>query len=327
MTPTARDQVRANDFDEAVLASTGDSLRCADVSTVQVHVGLKCNLQCVHCHVASNPWRKEVMNWATMELVIKAAQRAGARLVDITGGAPEMNPDFRRFVSAVCDLGIEVLVRTNLTILLEPGYEDMPAFFQEHGVKLVASLPCYLEENVDAQRGAGVFKDSIAAIRLLNQRGYGREAGLPLTLVYNPVGPHLPSDQRGLEEDYRAQLRERFAIEFSGLICITNMPIGRYLGDLKKRGALASYRELLRTSFNPATVEGLMCRHQINVDWDGRIYDCDFNLALSMPVDHGAPTHVRDFDPVVHARRRVVTGNHCFGCTAGRGSSCGGALA
>ena len=319
-------KVAHNDFDTAVRNATGDDLHCADVSTIQVNVGLRCNLQCVHCHVASNPWRKEEMDWETMAMVVDSARRTGAKLVDITGGAPEMNPHFRRFVSELSELGVATMVRTNLTILLEDGFEDLPAFFKQHEVQLVASLPCYLQDNVDTQRGDGVFKGSVEAIKMLNEQGYGREAGLPLTLVYNPVGPHLPPDQGELERAYREQLKDRFDIEFTNLICIANMPIGRYVGDLKKQGKLTDYLQLLRDAFNPGTIEGLMCRHQINVDWDGNIYDCDFNLALKLTVDHGAPTHIRDFDPQVHAERRIVTGNHCFGCTAGKGSSCGGAL-
>jgi radical SAM/Cys-rich protein len=315
-----------NDFDLEVKQTTGDNLHCADISTIQVNIGLKCNLQCVHCHVASSPKRKEMMSWETMELIVEAVKKTNCKTVDITGGAPEMNTHFRRFVEVLDKIGVSVMVRTNLTILLEPGMERMPEFFKEHHVQLVASLPCYLQENVDHQRGEGVFEGSVKAIRLLNAIGYGIDPDLPLSLVYNPVGPHLPPDQSSLEGDYRAELKARYELSFTRLITITNMPIGRYVGDLKKQKKYHEYMRLLRESFNPSTLEGLMCRHQINVDWDGNIYDCDFNLALKMSVEHGAPTHIRDFDPVAHAGRRIVTGNHCFGCTAGSGSSCGGAL-
>ena len=315
-----------NEFDKEIHDSTGDHLRCADISTIQVNIGLRCNLQCVHCHVASSPHRKEMMSWRTLEHVIEAARRIDCKLIDITGGAPELHPDLCRFIEAVDALGIPVMVRTNLTVLLEDAMRSMPRFFADRRVQLVASLPCYLEDNVDRQRGAGVFKESIEAIRVLNAVGYGAHADLPLTLVYNPVGPHLPPDQGGLETDYREQLADRFGIVFTRLITITNMPIGRYIGDLKKRKKHEEYMQLLKDSFNPNTIDGLMCRHQINVDWDGYIYDCDFNLALKMAVDHGAPDHISNFDPVVLARRRIVTGKHCFGCTAGSGSSCGGAL-
>jgi radical SAM/Cys-rich protein len=223
-------------------------------------------------------------------------------------------------------MNIPVMVRTNLTVLLTPGMDLMPLFFREHGVQLVASLPCYLEENVDRQRGVGVYEKSVQAIQLLNEIGYGKEKDLRLSLVYNPVGPHLPPSQTALEVDYRRELKARYDIDFTNLFTIANMPIGRYIGDLRKQNKLDDYMRLLKESFNPATIDGLMCRHQINVDWEGNIYDCDFNLALNMCVDHGAPTHIRDFDPETHATRRIVTGNHCFGCTAGCGSSCGGAL-
>jgi radical SAM/Cys-rich protein len=315
-----------NQFDERVRAATADDLRCQDVSTIQVNIGLKCNLRCVHCHVSSSPLRKEMMNWENLELAIDAAKRIRCKLVDVTGGAPELHPDLPRFIEILDEAGIAVMVRTNLTVLLEPGMETMPAFFRDHRVQLIASLPCYLETNVDGQRGEGVFRGSVDAIRRLNGVGYGSDPDLPLSLVYNPVGPHLPPDQARLEADYRRELSKRFDIVFSKLITITNMPIGRYVGVLKKEGKLREYTELLERSFNAATLDDLMCRHQINVDWQGNIYDCDFNLALKLLVDHGAPTHIRDFDPAIHATRRIVTGNHCFGCTAGAGSSCGGAL-
>jgi radical SAM/Cys-rich protein len=315
-----------NPFDVKIEEATGDFLHGVEISTVQVNIGLVCNLQCVHCHVASSPFRKEMMAWENLERVIEVARRVQPERVDITGGAPEMHPDFRRFVEQLRKAGIAVMVRTNLTILLEEGMEDLPVFFRDHQVELVASLPCYQQANVDGQRGEGVFEGSIEAIRILNGIGYGRKPDLPLSLVYNPVGPHLPPDQTELEADYRRELGERFGIAFTRLIAIANMPIGRYLSVLKKAKKLDEYRELLRGSFNPRTIGRLMCRHQINIDWDGYIYDCDFNLALHLPVDHGTPTHIRDFDPDLHAKRRIVTGAHCFGCTAGSGSSCGGAL-
>ena len=253
--------------------------------------------------------------------------KTNAKLVDVTGGAPEMHPFFRRFVKNLRGKGVPVLVRTNLTILLQPGFETMPNFFQEQQVQLCASLPCYLEENVDQQRGVGVFEDSIKALKLLNSFGYGMEAHLPLNLVYNPVGPTLPPDQSKLETDYKNHLKSEYGIEFSNLLAIANMPIGRFRRDLKRENKLEPYNKLLRDSFNSATLDGLMCRRQINVAWDGRLYDCDFNLALNLPVGNGFPQHISDFDPVVFARRRIMTGFHCFGCTAGSGSSCGGALA
>ena len=261
-----------------------------------------------------------------MEHVIAAAEKVDAKLVDITGGAPEMHPQFRRFVRTVRGKGFPVLVRTNLTILLEAGYESFPAFFREQTVQLCASLPCYMEENVDAQRGTGVFEDSITALQRLNSYGYGIQPHLPLNLVYNPVGPTLPADQSELERDYREELRSEYGIEFTHLLTIANMPIGRFRSDLKREDQLEGYNQLLRDSFNSATLDGLMCRHQINIGWDGRMYDCDFNLALKLPVEKGLPQHIKDFDPELFAHRRIVTGNYCFGCTAGSGSSCTGAL-
>lgn len=315
-----------NEFDVKVAEATGGPLRAEKISIVQVNIGLVCNQQCVHCHVAASPKRKERMSWETMGHVLNVAREVDCTLLDITGGAPEIHPDFRRFVVSAREAGHPVQVRTNLTVLTESGYADMPAFLKRNGVRLVASLPCYLEENVNRQRGDGVYKRSVEAIRALNDIGYGRDAELALDLVYNPAGPHLPPDADGLEADYHRELRERHGIEFSRLITITNMPIGRFLGDLKRRKKAEDYLQLLRDAFNPATVDGLMCRHQINVDWDGYMYDCDFNLALKMKINHGMPTHVKDFDPAIHGRR-IHTGKHCFGCTAGRGSSCGGALA
>jgi radical SAM/Cys-rich protein len=261
-----------------------------------------------------------------MELVLNAARKVRARLVDITGGAPEMNPHFRRFVAALSDEDIDVQVRTNLTILLEPGYEDLIPYMAARKVRLVASLPCYLEQNVDAQRGQGVYEGSIRAIQQLNSHGYGLVDELPLDLIYNPLGPVLPPDQERLEEDYRRELDRRFGIRFTRLHTLTNMPIGRYRAVLRQQKKDAEYQWLLERAFNPRTLEGLMCRHQISVDWNGAMYDCDFNLAVRLPVNHGAPTHIRDFDPDKLAQRRISTAGHCFGCTAGCGSSCGGAL-
>jgi radical SAM/Cys-rich protein len=238
-----------------------------------------------------------------------------------------MNPNFRRFVLALKEMGPAVQVRTNLTILLEPGMEEMAPFLRDNEVRLVASLPCYLEENVRAQRGPEVYERSVEAIRMLNGLGYGREPRLPLNLVYNPGGPKLPPPQVELEQDYRRELDERFGIFFSSLLTITNMPIGRFGAQLKSQGTRADYMNLLRESFNPSTAESIMCRRQLSVAWDGTLYDCDFNLALGMPVDHGAPNHIRNFRASDLERRRIVTGEHCFGCTAGAGSSCGGALA
>ena len=312
----------ATGFDESV----GQPLHGLSIETVQVNIGLKCNLACHHCHVESSPKREEQMDWPTMIHVLDAGQRAGASTIDITGGAPEMHPHFRAFVNEALARGFHVMVRTNLTIMLHAGYEDMPRFFAERGVHLVASLPCYLPNNVDKQRGRHVYRDSIEVIQRLNAVGYGREGGPVLDLVYNPLGPSLPPDQAKLEQAYREALDREYGIHFTSLYAITNIAIGRFLHDLERDGKAVAYQQLLRDAFNPGTLDGLMCRHQLHVGWDGAMYDCDFNFALNLPVT-GAARHVRDFEPGSFRGRRIATGEHCFACTAGAGSSCGGALA
>jgi radical SAM/Cys-rich protein len=262
-----------------------------------------------------------------MAQVLGAVRAAGASLVDITGGAPEMHSDFRWFVDAALALGARVMVRTNLTILLEPGYTDLPAWFAARRVHLVASLPCYTQANVDAQRGRGTFDGSVAALRLLNAAGYGVRQDLPLDLVYNPGGMGLPGPQASLEAEYRRRLAEDWGLAFSRLLTITNMPIGRFARDLERDRKLRPYVETLAQAFNVATIEGLMCRHQVHVAWDGRLHDCDFNYALGMGTDPSGGVHISEFEPSRFLSRRIVTADHCFGCTAGAGSSCGGALA
>jgi len=327
ISPELLRQDGVNEFDER--ATDGDKLglfSAPKLQVIQVNIGLKCNLTCVHCHVNSSPYRKEEMDWETMEAILRLAKSLACETVDITGGAPEMNPHFRPFVEALRQEDIEVLVRTNLTILLEPGYEDLPEFFRRHRVELAASLPCYLEENVDKQRGKGVYHDSIKVIQKLNDLGYGVKSELILNLVYNPIGPVLPPNQSELEKDYRRELMDRFGIRFTHLHIITNVPIGRFRGDLRRHKKLDAYMDLLRQSFNPHTVEHLMCRHQVSIGWDGTIYDCDFNLALHWSTGAGVSRNVRDADPKTLVNRRIVTGDHCYACTAGAGSSCGGAL-
>ena len=315
-----------NDFEKQVADTEGDGLHSLRIEILQVNLGLRCNQQCVHCHLEASPDRTEIMEWATMELVLEAARGSRAQLVDLTGGAPELNPHFCRFVKALRKEKHQVQVRTNLTVLLEPGTEEVPELLQEHKIRLVASMPCYLEENVCAQRGKGAYGKSIEAIKQLNALGYGSNPDLPLNLVYNPGGAFLPPSQSALEEDYRRELGSRFGITFTRLLTITNMPLGRFRMQLHRQNQERNYIELLRKSFNPQTIEGLMCRHQLSVGWDGTLYDCDFNLALRLPVDHGAPDHITSFDLIDLAKRRIVTGDHCFGCTAGSGSSCCGAL-
>ena len=316
-----------NAFEQKLTERSRSGLHASGIDVLQVNVGLKCNQQCRHCHLKASPARTEMMEWSTMELILECARRVKPRLVDITGGAPELNPNLRRFVEALRAAGTDVQVRTNLTVLLEPGMEDMPTFFRDNKVALVASMPCYLEENVRAQRGPGIYEKSIEAIKKLNALGYGMDPELVLNLVYNPGGPSLPSPQKGLEIAYKLELGVHSGIEFTRLLTITNMPIGRFGDELRRQGRDDEYMKLLKDSFNPETVECVMCRSQIAIGWDGTLYDCDFNQALGLPVDHGAPNHIRNFDPSALVERRIVTGDHCFGCTAGSGSSCGGSLA
>lgn len=316
-----------NDFELRVAAPDQDGLCASGIDIIQTNVGLRCNQACVHCHLKCSPDRIETMDWPVFERIIEISRDVRPSLVDITGGSPELNPHLRRFIEALRRDGHTVQSRTNLTVLLEPGLEDIAEFFRDRQVQLVASMPCYLEENVCAQRGDGAYRRSIEGLRLLNSLGYGIDPALSLRLVYNPGGPFLPPGQSDLEADYRRELGERFDIAFTRLLTIANMPIGRFGRTLRDSGQMEEYMDLLRQAFNPGTVDGLMCRHQVSIAWDGTLYDCDFNLALGMSVNHGAPDHVARFDSSLLGGRRIVTGSHCFGCTAGQGSSCGGALA
>jgi len=313
-------------FDQSVHLAQGDLLRAAEVRVIQANLGLRCNLQCRHCHVEASPERPELMGWSVMTAIVRLASALHGCLVDLTGGAPELHPAFRRFVTTLREAGIAVQVRTNLTVFDETGQADTPEFLAHHQVRLVASLPCYRDENVVAQRGGGVFQRSLAALRRLNALGYGRRDELPLNLVYNPSGPFLPPEQPTLEADYRRTLRTCHGVEFSRLLTIANMPMGRFLKDLDARGKTDGYRALLHESFNPLTLSGLMCRHQICVAWDGRLADCDFNLVLGLGLAPRMPQQVDELQPGMLRGRRIVTGEHCFACTAGHGSSCGGAL-
>ena len=267
------------------------------------------------------------MSWETMERVVRLAGQVKPKMVDITGGAPELNAHLREFILALRRAGFPVQVRTNLSAMDEPGLTDYPEFFAENEIGLVASLPCYLEENVSRMRGGQCFAKSVSVLRRLNELGYGDNEKLTIDLVFNPaVGPNLPPCQTALEKDYKREMQARYGIVFNRLLTITNVPIGRYMDELKEKGQDGQYMALLTQSFNPATVDGLMCRHQVNIGWDGRLYDCDFNQALGLPVNHGAPDRIEDFDLAQMVHRQVVTGKHCFACTAGAGSSCGGAI-
>lgn len=294
---------------------------------LQVNVGKLCNLTCVHCHVNAGPKRKEIMTRETIDRVIQWFARTEIPTVDITGGAPEMIPDFRYFIERAKTLtpSRHVIDRCNLTILLEPGYDDLPQFLARHEVEIIASMPCYTPENVNAQRGEAVFENSIKALQILNSLGYGSD--LPLHLVYNPVGAFLPGPQLELEADYKRELKEHFGVFFNHLYSITNLPIARFASYLRHHNKLEEYMQLLVENFNPATIPGLMCRNTISVSWTGEVFDCDFNQMLKMNwrTPNGV-LHLWDVDPAMVENRDILTGGHCFGCTAGAGSSCGGAL-
>ena len=320
--------VRIPRFQHTLSAHGLPPLSAHGVETLQINLGKMCNQACGHCHVDAGPDRKEIMSRDTMQECLDALRGSDVATVDLTGGAPEMNPDFRWFVEQLSALNIHVMVRCNLTIIVSnKKYHDLPEFFARHRVHVVSSLPCYLQQNVDSQRGGGVFEDSIRALAMLNAVGYGQpESGLTLDLVYNPVGASLPGDQALLHADYTAQLKDRYGIVFNDLISITNMPISRYLEFLLATGQYAQYMEKLVASFNPAAVPGVMCRSTISVGWDGSLYDCDFNQMLDLPVS-SAGKHIRDFRADQLSDRAIVVNQHCYGCTAGAGSSCGGQLA
>jgi radical SAM/Cys-rich protein len=316
-----------NEFETRIQKDCGLDLYASEIQKIQVNLGLKCNQSCRHCHLACSPQREEMMDWDTMTAVIETARIVQPEMVDITGGSPEIHPLFKKFVKALRNDGHTVQVRTNLTALLEPGLEDIPEFLKENKIHLVASMPCYLEENVRTQRGKGVYEKSAEVLQKLNSLAYGMNPELPLYLVYNPVGPILPPNQDQLEEDYKRELFNRFGIHFTHLYTITNMPIGRFWEGLIQEKKNDEYMQLLLGGFNCQTVGELMCRYQICVAWDGILYDCDFNIALGIPLGKELPKNIKDFALELLSNRRIVTGRHCFGCTAGFGSSCGGALA
>jgi radical SAM/Cys-rich protein len=297
-------------------------------TTIQINVGKLCNQACHHCHVDAGPRRTERMTLATAERVIEVlAASPRVETLDITGGAPELNPNFAMLVERARALGRKVIVRCNLTVTLEPGMDWLVEFYRRSGVELVCSLPCYTAENTDRQRGAGVFDESIAALKNLNAAGFGRGT-MRLDLVYNPIGASLPPPQAELEAQYRDELARNFGIVFDRLLTITNMPIARFANQLSAAGNHSAYMSLLVNHFNPATVDALMCRDLVSVGWDGRLYDCDFNQMLEIPLGDGAASTIWDVDDVGElAGARIATGSHCFGCTAGAGSSCGGAIA
>ncbi len=336
MTTTATVQIRRNgkpalpnslvSFDEK-LAVHGLGLRSAAIDTLQVNVGKLCNQACKHCHVDASPTRTEIMSRETIEACLDVLRKYKIPTLDITGGAPELIPDFRYFVTEAQKTGAKIIVRHNLTVMFESGQEDLPEFFVENNVEVISSLPYFLAQQTDAQRGAGVFEKSVEALRKLNAVGYGIGEKLILNLVYNPVGAFLPPEQSAIEADFKRELKTRYDISFNNLFTITNMPIARYLDWLRSSRNEESYMQKLVNAFNLATVAGLMCRNIISVDWTGKLFDCDFNQMLEIGVAADLPQTIHDFAPEKFNNRKIVTAAHCFGCTAGSGSSCGGAVA
>ena len=297
------------------------------VNTLQVNLGWRCNQACRHCHLAAGPDRPEQMELAAIDAVINAVARWSIPVVDLTGGSPEINPHFEYLVQRLSQLDVHLLVRCNLTILLEPDHEHLPEFFRDHRVELVCSLPYFQEDPVDRLRGPGVFRKSLEALRRLNRVGYGREdSHLELHLMYNPAGAYLPPEQGPLEDRFQQELKKRYDIDFNRLYTLLNMPIGRFKEYLEKSSNYERYMGKLAAGFNPATVTGLMCRNLISVSWEGRLFDCDFNQALNLPLAAGLPQTIWDFDLPVLAHRPINLGDHCYGCTAAAGSSCGGCL-
>jgi radical SAM/Cys-rich protein len=311
------------------LTETRLTLRRGRTEILQINTGKLCNLTCNHCHVNAGPKRREIMTRDTIDRIIAWLARTEIPTVDVTGGAPEMIPDFQYLVERVKSLKLarHVIDRCNLTILLEPGHEDLAEFLARNEVEIIASLPCYSPKNVNEQRGDGVFDASIHALQLLNKLGYETNERLPLHLVYNPNGAFLPGPQAELETDYKTELKEHFGIVFNRLYTITNMPIARFAAHLRHHGQFDEYMDLLAASFNPHTVDDLMCRNTLSVGWRGEVYDCDFNQMLDLQWRNGRPLFLWDIDPAQVEDRPILTGDHCFGCTAGCGSSCGGALA
>ncbi|MGD9355964.1 MAG: arsenosugar biosynthesis radical SAM protein ArsS [Chromatiales bacterium] len=305
------------------------AIRRAETVTLQVNLGYLCNQQCLHCHVAAGPSRAEIMDGDTAGLVIDAMNSGRFTTLDLTGGAPEMNPGFRDLVRSAAERDIHVIDRCNLSILNEPGHEDLAAFLASHGVEIVASLPCYLEENVDRQRGNGVFASSIEGLTKLNTLGYGIPgSGLSLNLVYNPQDASLPPPQASLEADYRRMLDEQYSIRFSNLLTLANLPVGRFGSSLQSLGKFDDYLALLKDAHRNENLDAVMCRTLVSVDWQGYLYDCDFNQMLGLPMWDRAidRPHLRDLNRLRMEERPIAVADHCFGCTAGQGSSCGGAL-
>ena len=315
------------DFDSSLQESELFPLTATDVGVLQINFGRLCNQSCRHCHVEAGPNRTEIISREVLETCLDILRTSEIPTADITGGAPEMNPHFEWFVREAVALNRHVMVRCNLTILFEPGYERLAQFYADQRIEIIASLPYFSERFVDSQRGKGVFNKSIKALQILNELGYGDEAtGLILNLVYNPAGAFLPPSQAGIEADFKRELWQRYGIRFNHLFTIANMPIGRFEDFLTKTGNYESYMQRLIAAYNPQAAAGVMCRYTLSVGWDGSLYDCDFNQMLELNCNHGAPDHIRNFNFATLKARQIVTGLHCYGCTAGAGSSCGGAV-
>ncbi|MEC4004368.1 arsenosugar biosynthesis radical SAM (seleno)protein ArsS [Flavobacterium sp. SUN052] len=296
----------------------------------QINLGKMCNQVCTHCHVDAGPDRKEIMTKETMEVILEILKlNPEFKIVDMTGGAPEMNPHFRWFVEEISKLKIQMYVRCNLTIInANKKYNDLPEFFKKHKIEVISSLPFYSKDRTDKQRGDGVFESSIKALKMLNEVGYGKEySDLKLNLVYNPAGAFLPPDQNALEKEYKTALQKDFGIAFNNLFAITNLPVSRYLDYLVSSGNFEDYMTKLIDAFNPSAALNVMCRNTISIGWDGYIYDCDFNQMLELKVTASDSQHIKDFNATSLLNRNIIVNNHCYGCTAGAGSSCGGAVA
>jgi radical SAM/Cys-rich protein len=314
-------------FEDKLRQSEMAPLTTTEIQVLQINVGRLCNQTCRHCHVDAGPDRKEIMTMETAEACVRALARTEIPVVDITGGAPELHPTFRYLVTEAKRLGRHVMDRCNLTVLNLRAQSDLVDFLAEHEVEVVASLPYYQARTTDAQRGDGAFEGSIAALRKLNDAGYAQGNGRRLNLVYNPVGAFLPPKQTAVETDFKRQLKRRHGVDIDGVYTITNMPISRFLEFLLESGNYERYMQKLIDAYNPCAAENVMCRTMVSVGWDGTLYDCDFNQMLDIPVADGAARHIEDFDLSRHVGRHIATGRHCFGCTAGGGSSCGGATA
>ena len=324
-TATQRATLDALPLARTFAQSLAAPLHASGISVLQINVGKRCNQACRHCHVDAGPDRTEVMPADVVDACLRFLESSGIQTLDITGGAPELHPQFREIVRRARALGRHVMDRCNLTITRLPNYADLPEFLAAHQVEVIASLPSFASRQTDAQRGEGVYEDSIAALKQFNALGYGQEGtGLLLNLVTNPVGAFLPASQHALEADWKRELRRRHGIAFNRLYTITNMPISRFLQFLADSGNLQSYMERLVSAFNPATIDGLMCRYTLSVGWDGRLYDCDFNQMIDLGTAAGVPATIFEAEVAALAARPIVIGQHCFGCTAGAGSSCGG---